>query len=512
MATTEQKMLAYYSSIGYVPHKQQLEFHRSRERFRVVTAGRRFGKSLSVARDATAKHLLRPNTLTWSIGPTYTLAEKEFRVIWMDLIVKKGFGKDRRVKKSYAIRSGDMHIEFPWGAKIEAKSAEHPDLLVGESLDHVILAEAAKHRKETWERYVRPSLSDKRGSADFVSTPEGRNWFYDLYLQGLNPDLPDYKSFRFPSWANNKVYPGGRKDPEILLLEKTMDPEWFKQEIGADFASFAGKIFPDWDEMTHTRAHTFNPNWKNYLCIDFGYTNPMALVEFQVSPSDQIFVWRVTYKKFKTVTDICREHMELPRPEGYHLDLAFADPADPEGVSVASQALGVYVMAPKDLKQAFTWLDGIMLMRQFMKPDREIRQDEFGTPYYEPSFFVDPRCTPVVKELANYRSKEPIKGQNVPELGQKIEDHTIDAMRYALLCIFKLGAVSSLADIYGMNVDTTPDLSREAAAARAVERDALLPVGAGSGSFTRMSDFYGDDDYMSDFDMDRGTFTRDMEF
>jgi hypothetical protein len=54
-----------------------------------------------------------------------------------------------------------------------------------------------------------------------------------------------------------------------------------------------------------------------------------------------------------------------------------------------------------------------------------------------------------IKEHNNYRSKEPIKGQNVPEFGVKMEDHTLDAIRYGLLYIFKLGATSSLAEVYG---------------------------------------------------------------
>jgi hypothetical protein len=374
------------------------------------------------------------------------------------------------------------------------------------------MSEAAKHKKETWDRFIRPSLADKRGSADFVSTPEGQNWFYDLFLLGLDPELSQYQSMKFPSWYNSVVYPGGRQDPEIVLLEKTMDPEWFKQEIGADFASFAGKIFPDWDEATHIRTHKFNPNWKNYITFDWGYANPLAAVEFQVSPSDQIFIWRVYYKKHKTIRDVAQELLKREKPKDYHLDLAFGDPADPEAAESMSRELGVMVYAPPDLKTKFTWLDGIMLMREFMTPDREIAQDEYGTPEYEASFFVDPSCKPVVKEFSNYRSKEPVKGQNVPELGQKIEDHTIDAMRYALLCIFKLGAVYSLADIYGTNTNDVPELTPMAAAERNAFRESTALVTPSEQ--TDYSDWFSNVDVYSGSFLgeDGGTFTRDMEF
>jgi hypothetical protein len=116
-----------------------------------------------------------------------------------------------------------------------------------------------------------------------------------------------------------------------------------------------------------------------------------------------------------------------------------------------------------------------------MKADREIGQDEYGTPTYEPSFYVDPSCRPMIKELSNYRSKAPVKGANVPELGNKVEDHTIDAMRYALLCIFKIGVQYHLNDV--MNI---PELSLSAAQERllkaAVSDSALVGLTSGGPS------------------------------
>jgi len=465
VSTDNKAMAAYFQSVDYEPHKEQWSFHNSKARFRVATCGRRFGKSTMAARDVVPKHVLQKDQMIWLVGPTYLLAEKEFRVIWNDLIIKKKFGKDKRVKKGYNVRTGDMHIYFPWGTRIEARSAEHPDLLVGEGLDHVIMCEAAKHKKETWDRFIRPSLADRRGSADFPTTPEGFNFLYDLWRFGRDPSIPEYESWRFPSWSNTTVYPGGREDAEIVLLEKTMDAEWFNQEIGADFASFVGKIFPDWDEFVHVRPHVYRPEWKTYITFDWGYTNPLAAVEFQVSPDDRIFIWRVYYKSYKTVPDVAAEIASQEHPPGYHIDLGFGDPADPEAVVMMTTELsrhlrekgiqdGVQIWAPKNLKTDYSWLDGIMLMRQFMKADREVDHDEYGTPTLEPSYFVDPACSPVIKEHSNYRSKEAIKGRNVPEMGNKIEDHTIDAIRYALVCIFKIGCQYSLSDVMSVGQNT----------------------------------------------------------
>lgn len=442
-----------YSKVGYAPHREQLLYHNSRARFRVPVCGRRFGKSTMAGYDATPK-LLLPGKMMWVVGPTYDLAEKEFRVVWDALIIKLEMGRDKRIKKAYNKKQGNMWIEFPWQTRIECRSADHPENLVGEALDHVIMSEAAKHKVETWERFIRPALTDKHGTADFPTTPEGFNWLHDLWQRGRNPAFALWESWKFPSWANTVVYPGGRQDPEILEVEATSVPEWFAQEYGADFASFVGKIFPEWDETIHVRDHTFNPDWPNYMFFDFGYTNPLAAIEVQVSPRDEVFIWREHYKSFTTIPDHIDILKNRDHPEGYHLDLAFGDPADPEAAATISRDFVPCIVMP-EVKSEYTWRNGIDLMRMFMKPVPPgggglIVVDEYGTPAPdEPRYFVGHACPMTIKEHNNYRSKEPIKGQNVPEFGTKMEDHTLDAIRYGLLYIFKLGCTQSLADVYG---------------------------------------------------------------
>src|SRR6266542_1190862 len=104
---------AYFDLIGYKPHAGQWKYHNSKARFRCPCCGRRFGKSTMASRDLEPK-LLQPKKRFWIVGPTYDLGEKEFRVIWDDMIVKLRLGRDKRVKKAYNRRSGDMYIEFPW--------------------------------------------------------------------------------------------------------------------------------------------------------------------------------------------------------------------------------------------------------------------------------------------------------------------------------------------------------------------------------------------------------------
>ena len=71
---------------------------------------------------------------------------------------------------------------------IAVRSAYHPDRLRGEGLDLVVLDEAAYMEARVWSEIVRPMIAQSRGSALFLSTHRGHNWFRDLYKIGLDPE------------------------------------------------------------------------------------------------------------------------------------------------------------------------------------------------------------------------------------------------------------------------------------------------------------------------------------
>ena len=449
--TKEQLLkLAYFKTIGYDPHPGQLSYHNSQARFRMANCGRRFGKTTMAAKDIQPK-LLQGDKLFWIVGPTYDLAEKEFRVIWQDMIVKRKLGESKEVKKNYNKRQGDMYIHFQdRNTMLEVKSAKDPDSLVGEALDGLILSEAAKHTKETWDRYLRATLSDKRGFADFTTTPEGFNWYYDLWLLGKDKTLPDYESWQFPSWANTHMYTG-ENDPEIVLMKRSMSSEAYTQEVGADFSSFVGKIFTEWDVNKHVKSHIYNPDWPNYIAFDWGFTNPLAAIEFQVSPNDEIFIWREHYQSYWTIDQHIRFLKERTNPRNYRIKCCFGDAASPENVEqVNAKFAPCYALG--EAKRSI--IEGIDLMKTFMMRDPYTDIDEYGTPAEAaPAYFVDPSCVNTIKEHNNYKAPESTKGLNVPEAGLKQADHAIDAIRYGLMHIFKLGAIYSLADVAQVNTN-----------------------------------------------------------
>lgn len=448
----------YFEQIDYVPHPKQWLFHRSPARFRAPVCGRRFGKSTMAARDEEPR-LLIPDRRVWIVGPTYDLAEKEFRVLWDDMMIRLELGKNKQVKRANNKRAGEMFIEFPWKTRIECRSADHPENLVGERLDHVIMSEAAKHKKDTWERFIRPALADRRGTATFPTTPEGYNWLYNIWALGQNPGFPDYESWQFPSWDNPAVYPGGRNDPEILNIESTSLTPWFLQEIAASFSAFVGQIYSEFQETVHVKKLEYNPAWPNYIAFDWGFVNPMAAIEFQVAPDDTIYIWREHYKAYMRL----EEHLDLlknrAQPPGYKVDLCFGDAADPEAILTVNQKFGPCIGDPLAKSN---WRQGVELVKRFLKrrpvsntmdlTELIDKKDVASLGQYglegPPGLFVDYSCTNTIREFNNYRAPQMRQDRNPREDAQKYDDHALDAIRYGLVHLYELGASSHLAEVY----------------------------------------------------------------
>jgi hypothetical protein len=362
---------------------------------------------------------------------------------------------------------------------VEVRSADHPEYLVGDSLDWVIVSEAAKSNEETWKKYLRPALSDKRGIAIFPTTPEGSNWLYDLWGKGQDPDDQEWESWQFPSWENTVIYPEGERDPEIQALRREMSAEEFDQEIAAKFTAAKGRVYTNWDEQRNVvDGYRFNPEWQSYIAWDFGWSNETVSVEFQVDPWDNVWIWREYSTTYKTLDEHVAERWRtLANPAGYRLDLGFGDHADPEACKRLSRELRVCptISAPEAKEN---WRDGVEVVRWLLTPVETGEVNEFGKPEMRPKLFVDRTCKGVIKEFNNYRAKpEPnTLTADVPDKPVKKNDHRMDAIRYGLMHVFRLGASVHMKDL-------RPELWVPRSRSSLIETDGVA-AGAAMGMFS----------------------------
>lgn len=428
---------ALFELVDYKPHHRQKLYHESRARFTVPTCGRRFGKSVMAGRKILAG-LFIPDTRYWIVGPTYALGEKEFRVVYDDLFRRLGFGNQKGIKKSYNVDQGNMRIEMPWNSILEVKSAEKQDSLVGESLDGVCLSEAALHRKDTWDMYLRPALTDKRGWATFPSTPRGHNWYEAIWRIGQDPSFPEWESWRFPSWDNPYVYPLGRQDPEILEIEKLVSEYHFQQEYAAEFTAFEGKIYSEFDPTFHVIDYEYQPMWRNYQVWDFGYTDPTVVLDIQVDPSDRAYVWREYHVTDKTAFEHATIIKNRDNPPNYRIDGIFGDPRGADEIATVQMILGRQIVA-----NPVPWIQGIEAVKRAFKK----RAD--GTS----GLYFDRRCTNTIRSVGNLRAVTPTTDKNArsktgAESQHGYDDHEADALRYFFNERFVLNYGGNLSGIY----------------------------------------------------------------
>lgn len=203
-------------------------------RFKVIAAGRRCGKTHFAAVTLILAALNEQPGGVMYVGPTQGLAR--------DLMWDKLFELAGDIIESSNVNN--LEIMLAGGNKIALKGSDRPDTLRGYSLKHLVLDEFAFHKEGVFDTILRPALADRKGTALFISTPEGRNGFYDVYMNGKT-GMTGWKSWELTSYDNPLL------DPEELEHAKETMAGWqFRQEFMASFDAKGSEFF-DVEEFTY---------------------------------------------------------------------------------------------------------------------------------------------------------------------------------------------------------------------------------------------------------------------
>lgn len=192
-------------------HINQQKIYDSKSRFRVVMCGRRFGKSELSQNEIILKGI--DGFQVAYITPTYALANYFF---------------DKLVQRiPFPNNKSKLHIEFPNGGSAQFFTGERLDNLRGRKFNLVIIDEAPYiHELEKgWQNAIRPTLTDYKGSALFLSTPRGKEYFYSLYLKGLNKEK-DWESFKFTTYDNPYIDKSEIDDAKSMLPASVFEQEY----------------------------------------------------------------------------------------------------------------------------------------------------------------------------------------------------------------------------------------------------------------------------------------------
>ena len=383
------------------PSIPQWEIFTSDARFRVVVAGRRFGKTylstlelLRVALGVDGKKVHNKNC--WYIAPTYKAAKE---IAW-DML--KGIVRDKDVSK---INESELSIRFRNGSVIALKGAEKPDNLRGRSLDFVVLDEIADMRPETWGEVIRPSLSDRQGTALFIGTPKGRNHFYDLWTQ----DLDDWASFQYTTLEGGNV-----PDFEIEAAKRDLDERTFKQEYEAAFVNYSGIIYYNFDRQESVKPTLLGEDVL-HIGMDFNLDPMSAVVAVRQDNALRIIDEVIIYG---SNTDEMVDELKVRYPNKKLV--IYPDPACRQRKTSAGGRTDLSILqnagfAVKVRERHTSVRDRINSVNARLK-----------TSDGERHLFVDPKCRQVIKSLERQTYKE---GTSQPDK-ESGYDHMNDALGY----------------------------------------------------------------------------------
>lgn len=205
----------------------------SKKRFKVVCAGRRFGKSWLSGAAIMGQMANHPKSVVWYVAPTRGMAKKIMWDTWLNEYIPKEYIAEKNKL--------DMTIRFINGSVLYVLSSDNPDSLRGSGVDLMILDECCEMKEGTYD-VLRPVLSDKyvQGRALFVSTPNGHNWFYRLYQRGIeNPE--EYDVFQYTTIEGGNV-----DEQEIESARRDMSPKMFAQEYLASFETLSNRVYENY--------------------------------------------------------------------------------------------------------------------------------------------------------------------------------------------------------------------------------------------------------------------------
>lgn len=373
-------------------------------RFRVVCAGRRFGKTTLAIREL-CKWAREPNKEVYYIAPSYRMAKT---IVWRKL--KNKLNDLRWVKK---INETEMSIQLVNDSMISLKGADNPDSLRGVSLTAAVLDEFVFMDKNIWYEVIRPSLSDQRGSALFITTPYGKNnWGYDIFCMDKESD--NWKSFTFTTLD------GGFVDAsEIEEARRELDTRTFNQEYLASFENYGNTIAYTFNREEHVKRLTDPDIRQLHIGIDFNNSPITAAV--MVRRGDDLYQIDEVHMNDSHTEELAREiRNRYPNSD----IITYPDPAGRQRKTSANGQTDFTILVNSGFK---------VKAPNAHDPVRD-RINALNSRLQANHLYIDPKCKHTIESLEKFSYKE---GTQTPNKNQGF-DHMFDALSYGVAFMFPI--------------------------------------------------------------------------
>jgi len=399
--------------IDYKPMEYQSILHNDDSRFKVVVGGRRVGKSFSLLQEAVRHCLMTSNRFVYWIAPTYNAAKEigfdEF-VSSLSLVLAPAI---------HTIHHTRLKVVFKNGSVLYFKGSDNPDSLRGRGLTLAILDEAAFIKHEVWSKIIRPALSDKNGSAIVGSTPNGFNWFKDIY----DNKSGEWSLYMWPTELNPLI-----SEEELLAVQAEISRDEYLQEYCAKFITKAGRVYDDFGDSNVIETWSPDPDkYDIYLGMDFGYAHHTAIgfmavdraTDDKVIQFDEIYI---TKTQMEDIIGLIRTTLQTHGLSQRDMVACYSDPAgNADELSSGLSPVDMLRNAGFNVVNRGSRINaGIALLRSYIK-------NSLGKVRY----LVTKNCKDTIRSFGGYQYTVKKDGSVKEEaLKDNIHDHLCDAIRY----------------------------------------------------------------------------------
>ncbi len=410
-------------SVGYVPRAQFVGFHTRDQRWSIIVAHRRAGKTVACVMELLTR-ALATSKAQGQYAYIAPFREQAKTVAWAYLkhyavYVVKNIETD--------IRESDLSVRLFNGSTVRLFGADNPNALRGMYLDGVVMDEFADMKPSLWGEVIRPTLSDRKGWAVFIGTPKGRNAFYHL-LYGID-DKPG--ALKDPDWFTlvlKASETGILPESELADARKTMSENQYLQEYECSFeAAVIGAVYAK--ELSTARGQNrittvVHDGMKLvHTAWDIGIGDATAIWFYQLH-NEQIRIIDFYEASGESVAHFAG----ILKGKGYNYDTAFLPhdavnkhPTDGHSYEEVLRGFGYKVaIVPK-----LTLEEGINSARQS----------------FSRCLFDEKRCQPGLEALQNYRWDYNVRmGELKSSPVHDWSSHAADAFRYLAISAKKVGS------------------------------------------------------------------------
>jgi hypothetical protein len=258
--------------LDYRPRDVFLDFHERKERWAVIVAHRRCGKTVSCINELIYKALIegKEDGRYAYVAPYYSQAKN---IAW-DYLLR--FSNPVMAKANQS----ELWVELINGARIRLFGADNADSLRGLYLDGIVLDEYADMRPRIWGEIIRPLLADRLGWAVFIGTPKGHNAFWDIYSHAIKNSDWYAKTLRA---SQTGLLPKSELDDAA----RSMTQDQYLQEFECDFESailgaYYGKEMRALTDAGRITEVEHDPMFPVHTAWDLGYSDDTSIWWYQV--------------------------------------------------------------------------------------------------------------------------------------------------------------------------------------------------------------------------------------